>query len=292
MKGAVAMGRRPRVGVVSVHYYPRYLDASLRAATSLARSAGAEAFVAVSNHEEVAERLPAIARNVDLPRVVHLAHDNTGLEFGAYQAGVQRLSTLGLDWALIVNDTFSVHRPFSAAHRRRLIDPLAHTGTEEPLAAGEVEAHGRSFVLFGCRTHRWISTSVFALNHAALQCLGWRLYRPEVDALVFGGADEDRFFAPLLDPVLARHIRAWLMVPAGPGTWYAAAPLSAATAPRLTAKARAILQEMYLSAALEQASTWFFDIKAHGARERLRERIGNAWFQVRRRWGFGVPARR
>ena len=278
---------------MSVHYYLAYLEASVRAATSLARAAGADAFVSVANHPGVAERLPALTANLDVPRVLHVAHDNTGLEFGAYQAGVDRLSPFDLDWLLILNDTFSIHRPFTHDHRRRLLDALREGArSEAPLASGEVEMHGRSFVILGCRTHRWITTSVLALNRAALRSLGGRVYRPEVDSLVIGAADEDRFFSPELDPVLVRHVHAWLMSTAGPGTWYAAASLTAATAPRLAAKARSILQEMYLSAALEEASTWFFDIKAHGARERLRERIGSAWFRARRRWSMGVPASR
>jgi hypothetical protein len=278
------------VAVVSVHYYESYLDASVRAAADLARRARAQVFVAVANHPDVAERLPKLGAMIDVPRVVHIAHDNTGLEFGAYQAGIESLSALDPDCVLILNDTFSLHRYFSRGHRRRLLDALDQSG-DAPCAAGEVEALARSFSILGCRTHRWITSSVFALNRAALHALGGRLYRPEVDALVTGLADSERFFSPDLDPVLASHIRAWLLVPREPGTWYAAAPVDAVTAPRLAAKARSILQEMSASAVLEEATTRFVDIKPHGGRELLKHRIGDAWFGLRRRWGIGLPAR-
>jgi hypothetical protein len=278
------------VGVVSVHYYLPYLEVSARAAASLARRAGAQVFVAVANHDAVAERLPRIAAAIDLPHVVDVAHDNVGLEFGAYQAGVEKLVGHDLDWLLILNDTYTLHRYFSRGHQRRLLDALRQPADAyTPLAAGEVEAYGRSYRVLGCRAHRWLTSSVFALNQAALHALGGRVYKPEIDALVWGRPGDGQFFSPEVDPVLAGHLRAWLLAPRGPGTWYGAGPADAATAPRLAAKARSILQEIYLSAALEEASTWFFDIKPRGGRELLRHRIGRTWFDLRRRLGLGMP---
>jgi hypothetical protein len=283
----------PRVGVVSAHYYRSYLGPSLRAAAGLAQAAGAEAFVAVTNHPALIDELPCAFARLGLPRVEHVVHDNTGYEFGAYQAGLDRLAPLDLDWVLILNDTYALHRAFTSVHRRHLLEVLARPADDSAsLAAGEVETYGRSFAILGARTHRWLSTSVFALNRVALRALGGRVYRPELDALVPGGPDVDRFFAPALDGALARHVAAWLLVPRGPDTWYGAAVPDAANAARLAAKARSILQEKHLSALLEEASTWFFDLRGSGPRDRVQRRLERLVFDARCALGVGVPRTR
>ena len=124
-RSAAVSDALPRVGVVSVHYYLPYLESSARAAVDLARRTGAEVFVAIANHPGVAQRLPQVREVACFPRVINVTHDNTGLEFGAYQAGIEALRALDPDWILILNDTVSVWSRHSGGPpmRRRLSLP-------------------------------------------------------------------------------------------------------------------------------------------------------------------------
>ncbi len=272
---ALAESPLARVAMVSVHYYPRYLTQSVAAVGTLGRAAGAGMHVAVANDPAIAAELARAAGTLGFPRADCIVHDNRGLEFGAFQAGLDRLLRAeDPDWILFVNDTFARHRPFPSVHRRHLLAALTRPSDDRtPLAAGEVEEHGRSWEILGKRSHRWLTTAVFALNRPALHVLGDKVYSPEVDALVRTTAESSAFFAPELDPAIADHIRAWILAPASRHTWYRSAPLSAENASRMAGKARAILQEKYLSAALEEAGTWFFDVKGSGAKDRIQRRM-------------------
>jgi hypothetical protein len=111
------------------------------------------------------------------------------------------------------------------------------------------------------RIHRWVSTNVFALNLAALRELEHRLYVPRLGADVPGGSTLDTFFGAALDRDLKAHIASWLFATTGKDRWYKAEPLSAENAGRMAEKARAILQEKYLSARLEYAAADIRDIR-------------------------------
>jgi hypothetical protein len=274
-----------KVGFVSVHYYSRYLPRAVRAAIDLARHIGAQRFVAVANRPDLVPALrTAVEHGATWPTEVVL-HDNRGLEFGAYEAGLRRIADREFDWVVFTNDSFSVHNCFSSVYRARLAAAVARTTDgSTPEVAGEVVSLGRSYRIEGLRTHRWLTTNVFGLNRPALNALQHRLYFPEIDQLVRTSAKVDEFFSPRLDPALRAHIEAWLLRPAEAGTWYGAQTLDAGNAERLAAKARAILQEKYLSALLEEASAWFFDTNPSGFRERVVKRAERAWFELRRRW--------
>ena len=48
----------------------------------------------------------------------------------------------------------------------------------------------------------------------------------------------------------------------------------------LARKARSILQEKHLSAVLDEAGAWFFDIKPQGGRERVTRRLEELLFRL------------
>jgi len=174
-----------RIAVVTVHYYPEYVEASLRALGELLRHAPAESVVAVANREAVRSSLEGGLARLPTARAELVAHDNTGLEFGGWDAGLARLRDFELDWVVFVNDTFAVHTCFSSVYRRRLLDALVRPAMPgEPEVAGQVEALGRSYTIEGVRSHRWLTTSIFALNATVLRLLRFRLHDPAVDALI------------------------------------------------------------------------------------------------------------
>jgi len=282
-----------RAAVVSVHYYPEYIEQSLRHLRQMCELLQPERCVLVANNAAV---LPALQQAAARSRCASsvLLHDNSGLEFGAYQAGVDRLLRAGEpDWTVILNDTFAIHQCFSRPMRRHFVDAVTTIGDRDtPIAVGQVESLPRSFDLLGLRMHRWITTNVFAVNRGALRALSHRLRCVEPDELVTGSPPAETFFSTRLDPVLREHLGRWLFVPAGESSWYRAAPLDAENAPAFARKACSILQEKYLSARLEAAATIFVDVKQLSGSERLLQRVEAMVFTLRRNQRRGVSARR
>jgi hypothetical protein len=274
---------RCRAAIVSVHYYPEYVGESLRHVGEMCERLRPERCVLVANNPTVLPALQEAARRSAYASSV-LLHDNSGLEFGAYQAGVERLLTAGEpDWTVILNDTFAIHQCFSRPMRRHLLHAVTTIDDQEtPIVVGQVESLPRSFDLLGLRMHRWITTNAFAVNRGALRALMHRLRCAEADELVPGSTPPKAFFSVRLDPVLREHLSSWLFVPAGPLSWYRAAPLDEQNAAALARKARSILQEKYLSARLEAAGTIFVDIKQMSGSEKLRQRVDAAVFALRR----------
>jgi hypothetical protein len=274
---------RCRTAIVSVHYYPEYVEESLRHWGEMCERLRPKRCVLVANNPTVLLALQEAARRSAYASSV-LLHDNSGLEFGAYQAGVERLLTAGEpDWTVILNDTFAIHQCFSGPMRRHLVHAVTTIDDQEtPIVVGQVESLPRSFDLLGLRMHRWITTNAFAVNRGALRALMRRLRCAEPDELVAGSTPAKAFFSAQLDPVLREHLSNWLFVPGGPLSWYRAAPLDEQNAAALARKARSILQEKYLSARLEAAGTIFVDIKQMSASEKLLQRVDAAVFALRR----------
>ena len=275
---------RSHVAVVSVHYYPEYVEQSLRHWREMCKRLRPERCVLVANSPVVLPALQEAARSSASAGTAVL-HDNDGLEFGAYQAGVDRLLADGEPgWTVVLNDTFAIHQCFSSPMRRHLaraVTTIADVDT--PIVVGQVESVPRSFELLGLRMHRWVTSNAFAMNRGALRALKRRLRCAEVDGLVAGSAPAAAFFAEGLDPSLRDHLSRWLFVPGSARSWYQAASLDERNAPMLARKARSILQEAYLSARLEAASTIFADIKRMSIFEKLLQRIEATAFTLRRR---------
>lgn len=261
------------IGVVSVHHSEARVAPTLRSLQRLRSRLGDPPVVCVVNGPDALPATRAAAASLP-PSVQVVAHDNAGWEFGAYQAGHDALqATRDFDWLLFVNDTFSTHQRFPGAYETRLVEAVART-VDFPVVVGQIEKLGRSYLLRGLRTHRWVTTNAFALNRAALTALGGRLWDPSLASAIRDTGDLRAFFAGELDPVLTEHISSWLFEePPAMFRWYGAAPLSAANAERMANKARSILQEKRLAAVLEGASADFVDIKDVGLRRALQLRL-------------------
>lgn len=68
----------------------------------------------------------------------------------------------------------AVAPPFCGLHRQA-------RDASTPTIIGQTESIPRSYRIDGCRTHRWITSNVFALNRLALRELGGQVYRPALD---------------------------------------------------------------------------------------------------------------
>jgi hypothetical protein len=271
----------PSLAIVSVHYYPHCLEASLREVERIAGLAPPERCVLISNNSSLHETLLALAQAHAVVDAVEL-HDNRGLEFGAYQRGLDHVTQQGdFDWVLFVNDTVATHQLFCSRHRKALAARLGEPQTGElPVAVGRVDSLPRSYALHGARSHRWITTNVFALNRRALEVLGGRVHHAELDALIRTTADLGDFFSPEMDEVLVNHLKAWLFGAAPGPRWREAAPLAPGNAERYAGKARAILQEKYLSARLDEGKAFFADLRKLSDLDRLRCRGEQVMFKL------------
>jgi hypothetical protein len=273
---ASAQGERPleRTAVVSSHYYPHYLERSTAFTRHAVNAVGATVCVFVGSQAELVDGLEAAAAPLSCDAIV-ARHDNVGLEFGAYQRGLNEIQDLAsYDWVLIVNDSFSLHEPFPWQRMKNASEQMKWRLSERaPVAIGKIEGLERSFIIEGIRAHRWLTSNLFVLSRAALKGLRTRIYCPELERLIVDSDDPGCFFAPELDVVLRRHISRWLFDPSERFHWYRAAPLTSANSALFASKARSILQEIYLSARLEALSTAFVDVGWLGRWQRWALRV-------------------
>lgn len=248
------------VGIVCVNYHAKYLLQTVRALKRIEATLPSLHSVFVANRDETWAALTKRMNRRDASCEV-MRHDNSGMEFGAYQAGLDRLlAKCDPDWILIANDTFATRHNFATAYRTKLCAELDRIDSW-PTIVGQLESMPRSYRVAGLRTNRWITTNLFAINRAARQALGGRIYRPEIEAQVVETSEMSTFFSLAVDPVLRHHLEAFLFR-AHPGWhWYASDPLHPTNAARMAGKARSILQEKYLSALLDDVSADFVDLK-------------------------------
>ncbi|MEO6080786.1 MAG: hypothetical protein ABIQ86_13565 [Steroidobacteraceae bacterium] len=184
-----------------------------------------------------------------------IEHDNSGQEFGGYQAALDRVKGSFPDRVIVMNDTAVKHGMLTRAYVSAFLRQVSLD--IECFALGSIDWDRRSLQLRGLRSPRWIRTHFFALDQRALRILDNRLYHPDLDQLVIASSPKDKFFSDEVGQSLQEHIQRYLFSPS-PQSWYAAAPLSESNFPTMVRKARAILQEKYLSMMLESAdaSLW------------------------------------
>ena len=259
-----------RCGFISVHFEEARTERTIHALNEVRERLQDAPALLIANSQAVVGGLAAAAsRSRDRTDV--MVHDNIGREFGGYQRGVEHFGS-DVDWIVFANDTFSIHQRFRPDYAVNLVRELGRD-VGHPIAVGQIESLRRSFVLQGRRTHRWITTNIFALNAAALSSLHGHLYDADLDREIVETGDASQFFSPAVDEVLRDHLAAWLFGGAEGGGWYGAAPLRMANAGVLAGKARSILQEKRLAAWLEDASAEMVDVRGVSLVDELRRRI-------------------
>jgi hypothetical protein len=271
----------PSVGILCVHYYESYAEDSIRTHAMLAESLPQSHSVFVANNGAVRA---ALVRLLESRRSSYeiISHDNTGLEFGAYQTGLDQLQKRKPEWIIVANDTFATHDNFSSIYRQRFASEVSVSKTI-PTVVGRVDRISRSYQVEGMRTNRWIQSNVFAINQQALSVLDNRLYWPALESLIRDSSDEAEFFSPLVDPILKEHLSIWLFRSRPGPHWYLSEPLSAANSARMARKARSILQEKYLSAALDAASTDFISIREMPLASKIVRKMEDIIFNIRKK---------
>lgn len=270
-----------RLGVICVHYDSNKVIPTLRSLDRITNAARAKRTVFVANQDSARIALAQHAASREASVVIQ--HDNSGMEFGAYQAGLDRLlAEFEPEWVLFANDTFSTHHSFGAVYCEKLVGDLARDFAH-PALVGQVVSLPRSYEIEGLRTHRWMTTNLFALNRAAIRALNARVYRPDLDSLVTATSEMSAFFSSRVDAVLREHLEAWLFRAHAGWHWYASEPLQPANARRMARKARSILQEKYLAALLEDRSAAFVDLNDLSFSKKLLREFDRRMFSLKAR---------
>lgn len=260
--------------LVSVHYYPDYQRRCLREIERLKRAVPIGQHVGVLNGG--ADLMAPIG---DVPGAQWMQHDNEGQEFGAYQRGLDELlKTDRPDWVIFMNDTLGTHTRLPDGFLQRLQRVIESPPSSLPLVAGVEHRLERSLQIQGHRGSRHMRSHAVALNAGALDVLDRRIRAAEIDSLIAGAATRDSFFSADCDPSMQMRLASYLFRPDAALKWYRAAPLTPDNCAAMARKARAILQEFYLSLRLESASTIFIDLSPLTLRDRLRDRLEMAFF--------------
>jgi len=230
--------------IIVLLYAPERAAATCRIAKDLHRALGGKIVVVINGR-----RVNHVPLNAEV-----IEHDNSGMEFGGYQAG---LDTVGdVDRAVIVNDTICHHDTPTSTLLRSFVRQT--TRDLHKFALGRVYTNTRTMRLQGLESSRWIRTHLFALDGAALRALGNRIYCPELDSLITASPHPDLFFGGVTGEM--RDLLSRFLFTPGPYSWYAATPLRADNCAAMARKAGAILQEKYLTMRLEAADAGLWDI--------------------------------
>jgi len=260
--------------LVSVHYYPDYQRRCLREIERLKRAVPIGQHVGMLNGGA-----DLMARIGDIPTAQWVQHDNQGQEFGAYQRGLDELlKTDRPDWVIFMNDTLGTHTRLPDGFLQRLQRIIELPPSSLPLMAGVEHRLERSMQIKGHRGSRHMRSHVVALNKVALDVLDQRIRAAEIDTLIAGEATRESFFSADCDPGLQMRLASYLFQTDAALKWYRAAPLTPDNCAAMARKARAILQEFYLSLRLESASTIFIDLRASRLRDRIRDGLETEWF--------------
>jgi hypothetical protein len=230
--------------------YARHrLTATARIVRRITTDAGVGRVLLVVNHGAVdTADVQRAFRRVQHAEIVE--HDNSGQEFGGYQAAIDRMRGDIPERMIVMNDTAGSHGILTPIYIGGFLARLSQGFRR--MAMGTIDWHPRVLELHGLRSSRWIRTHFFAIDREALQALGNRLHQPGVDALITASPDPAIFFGDEIKGALREHLEHFLLTPT-PESWYRAAPLSPSNCMMMAGKARAILQEKYLSMALEAA---------------------------------------
>jgi hypothetical protein len=269
--------------LIAVSYYPTYLNEFVSKIHTLDRRLRFSAAVVVLNNPAISLEGTRAKVHLRYGRASVIEHDNSGREFGGYQAGLDflnpRVGEAG-DY-LIVNDTFAIHYEFYSEHfaalKRRICDNvLKHR------IAGQVDQHQECLSLGELMSDRWVRSNLMFIDSAALKSIRCRLYVPEVDSWILDTSDPAEFFGDQVGPATRAKLSKWLFEPGG---WYGAAPLSIENQRRLCDKARSILQEFYLTMRLNRAGTAVLDLGLSRP-EQQRTRIKRKISKLARKLGF------
>jgi len=253
------------VALVSVHYYPDYQGRNARQIARLKKR------ITVSRHVGVLNGSRDLTRDHPSDSGAEwVTHDNDGMEFGAYQRGLDTLlASSSPDWVIFLNDTIGTHDFLHEVGLRKLALQIDHRPLDVPVITGYLGVFEQSVELHGFRGCRCVRSHFFAMNRAALSALKDLLRLRTTDALVAGGEVEDTFFSPDMSQSARCRLTTHLLRPEAQFRWYRAARLTADNCDSFAKKARSLLNEFSITFRLDQAGAFVLDLQPLGLRENV-----------------------
>jgi hypothetical protein len=246
------------IDLVLVLYAKKRLTSTVGIVKRLTRVINLRRIIIVINGEQINPRYANSVFSYYCENCTVIQHDNTGLEFGAYQAGVNCLNNDSLERIILMNDTVGSHQYYSMIHLGQFCRAISVSGDRiSNFVTGHVDVHERHIDINGSFGIRWVRSNLVGLDKEAVAKLGGKIYDPSIDNLISESDDLDTFFGPSLDGSVKLKIADWLFS-TSPGKWYNAQPLSAVNSAMMAGKARSFLQEQYLSMRLEAVGAAFF----------------------------------
>jgi hypothetical protein len=239
----------PRTHLILVVYEPKRLANLLTFLQGWARRRPFSGMTVVLNGAQAQGVEVRAAVQASLPAARLVDHDNTGWEFGGYQAGLDSLDRDKTDRLIIANDTVMAHAFVHPDDALALHDRLIES-RDEPAIIGRVISLGAELRLDSAIGSGWVRSHLFGLTHEGLDLLDWRLFDPAVEAMVATSDQVDRLFDDRVNEAVRRQITGYLFGEPK-GRWYKAAPLTASNSAFFCQKARAILQEFNNSIQME-----------------------------------------
>ena len=255
--------------MIVVVYYPAYLRKIARIIEVLGGWQEMKSLRVVVNNPAISEKhVESVFINA-APTVKIIRHDNEGLEFGAYQRGLNdlRASIPEPFTCLFANDTVGTHQPIDRFFLRNLHGAVrTYMGTK--FISGRIDSAVRQVEVNHLLGTRWVRSNLFVMDNAALKSINHMIYVPELNAYINDSPDQDTFFGPAVAHSLRRHISGWLFS-ANPDAWYKAEPLSIKNSASMANKARCILQELFFSMRLANFDTGFVQPKPLTVAEKI-----------------------
>ena len=251
---------KSKLCVVALAYYPDYFGSLLETVKTISQTVEVNGVALVLNNS----RLNGSPFQDICSNFYCIRHDNTGAEFGGYQAGLdiirQNLST-PFD-LIIINDTAATHYRLPKEHLKAFLRSMADERSNR--VVGQVD-RSSSLQIDDLETSRWVRSNLIGFDHNALLALDYKIYQPYLNGYLNDSVDE--FFTDHIKASTREKISQWLFA-AGGHAWYGAAPLTKDNCTKMAAKARSIIQEFHLAMRLEQNKTLFLEPKLN-----LQERI-------------------
>lgn len=234
--------------MICVLYYPAYAQSAFAYTRYLLKKAKARKVVFVINGNLLADS-DIDPELVASGRAEVIRHDNVGLEFGAYQRGLDHVRKEDFDSVIFYNDTIGRHDPFGSVYLLRFAEEIAN-GLGNKRAIGQIDSRERRVSIANISGNRWLRTNFLGIDRQALDLLDFRIFRPDISELVVGSPEMETFFHQDLDETLRNDLSTWLF--GGDGlSWYGARPLTKDNCQKMALKARSILQEWFLSLRLD-----------------------------------------
>ena len=173
------------VHYVVVIYYAEYLEKFAKIAAVLMNTQRVRTLRLVINNPAIDDRaVSQYFSDLGVPAYV-LRHNNTGLEFGAYQCGLDHLRHADADDlpCLFANDTVGIHYPIDRFYLRKFTHAVqSHFGSN--VIVGRIDSVPRRLELRGHNTSRWIRSNLFVMDKQALESLNNEIYVANVNSWI------------------------------------------------------------------------------------------------------------